>query len=383
MSEKRYAHESIPVGQSADDQARNAILLSGYDYGKYIEALTGFAGQDQQRISLVRSQHAIRTRIGPVGNYKGTMVRCPDGRLVVATCRHNCDPEPGRRKYNMFVYESTDIGQSWQEIGQTPIPGKEPTMALCLDGSMVLLTESQNPVKSIYRSQDGGRIWEQGSIEGVDTTRNIIVEKDGSLLRITAERPGWITNTQDSRYSQNASSNLLLSRSTDSGKTWTYEIGKIDWDETWFGEVCGIRLADGLLLAALRRQMPGTRGEAYEDSVITKSVDNGKTWSKPWPLTTAGQVHAYLTELEDGRLLCTYSNYHVPYGSSVIISQDGGKTWDLENTICLALSNDYYTGWAGTLQLPDKSLATVYAITSHREQDPETTSTGFVHWDLP
>jgi len=283
----------------------------------------------------------------------------------------------------MFVYESADMGQSWQQISQTPMPGKEPTMALCPDGSMVLLTETQNHPKPAYRSEDGGRTWEQGSIEGIDTTRNIIVEKNGSLLRITAERSGWITNAEDPRYAQKASTNLLLSRSADSGKTWTYEVGEIDWEETWFGEVCGIRLADGQLLAALRRQMPGTEGESFEDSVITESLDDGRTWSKPWPLTTTGQVHAYLTELQDGRLLCTYSNYHVPYGSSAIISEDGGKTWDLENTIRLALSNDYYVGWAVTLQLPDRSLATVYATTSHREQAPNSMSTGFVHWNLP
>ena len=388
MPEKRYAHESVPVGKNPEDQARNAVLLSGYDYDKYPEALTGFAGQDLQRIGFVRWQHAIRTRIGPVGNYKATMVCCPDGRLVVATCRDNSNPEPAKRQFDMFVYESSDVGQNWKEIGQTPMVEKEPTMALCPDGSMVLLTETSlivglNCPESLYRSEDGGKTWQKSSIKGVDTARNIIVEKDGSLLRVTAEQPGWIENTKDPRYLQKASSNLLLSRSKDGGKTWTYGIGEIDWDETWFGEVCGLRLANGRLLAALRRQIPGTVREGFEDSVITESVDDGKTWSKPWQLTTTGQVHAYLTELHDGRLLCTYSNYHVPFGSSVIISQDGGKTWDWDNTIFLTLSNGIWVGWAANLQLPDGSLATVYATTSHCDQAPNKTSTQFVHWNLP
>ena len=291
--------------------------------------------------------------------------------------------DPAKRQFNMFVYESSDIGRNWKEIGQTVMVGKEPTMALCPDGSMVLLTETWTLPKTAYRSEDGGRTWEKYSIEGADTTRSIIVEKDGSLLRITSERPGWIENKKDPRHSQKPSSNLLLSRSKDGGKTWTYQTGEIDWDETWFGEVCGIRLANGRLLAALRRQIPGTVREGFEDSVITESVDDGKTWSKPWQLTTTGQVHAYLTELHDGRLLCTYSNYHVPFGSSVIISQDGGKTWDWDNTICLALSNGIWVGWAATFQLPDRSLATVYATTSHCGQAPNKTSTQFVHWNLP
>jgi len=136
--------------------------------------------------------------------------------------------------------------------------------------------------------------------KGEGYPRNFIVEPDGSLLMITAVKPHWYNERK-------GSPNLLLSRSTDSGKTWTASEGVVDWDWPGFGEVASVRLKDGRPLAALRRQIPGTRGEGFGDSVLTESADDGKTWCRPIQLTTTEQVHAYLTELHEGRLLCTYS----------------------------------------------------------------------------
>jgi len=65
----------------------------------------------------------------------------------------------------------------------------------------------------------------------------------------------------------------------------------------------------------------------------------------------------------------------------------GGKTVSdkrhAHESIPVGKTSDYYTGWAVTLQFPDGSLATVYGTTSHREQEPESISAEFVHWNLP
>jgi hypothetical protein len=91
----------------------------------------------------------------------------------------------------------------------------------------------------------------------------------------------------------------------------------------------------------------------------------------------------YLTELHDGRILATYSNYHLPYGAYAIVSTDGGKTWDRDRPIRLAASADLYVGWPVTLQLKNRSLITAYALTAYLRQPPETTSTETVRWELP
>ena len=378
-----YPHETRPVGKTREDRQRNAELLGGYDYDKYGEALTGFTGQDLQRVGFVRWEPAVRTRVGPRGNYKSGFARLPDGKLILAVCRDNNETDPSKRRFLIFVYESSDVGLTWREIGKTPLFGKEPALTALADGTLVMIAQggyfgpgAKQDEQPLARSEDGGRTWEVSIHKGEDYPRNFIVEPDGSLLMITAIKPDW--------YSEgHGSPNLLLSRSTDGGKTWSFSEGAVDWDWPGFGEVAAIRLRDGQLLAALRRQIPGTRGEGFEDTVLTKSANDGRTWSKPWQLTTTAQVHAYLTELHDGRLLCTYSNYHVPFGVSAILSTDNGKTWDWDNTIRLSTSNGYWVGWAVTLELPDHSLITSYAATTYREQPPDRFTSEVVRWHLP
>jgi len=378
-----FAHETRPVGKTKEDQERNAELLSGYDYDRYTEALTGFTGQDLQRIGFVEWHPAVRTRVGPRGNYKSGLARLPDGTLVLAVCRDNNDPDPTQRQFFIYVYESRDVGLTWREINRTPLLGKEPALTALPDGTLILMAQNgyfgpgaRQDEHPLARSRDGGRTWEISSHRGNDYPRNILIEPDGSLLMITAVEPDW-------RSEGGGSPNLLLSRSTDGGTTWTHSEGTVDWDWTGFGEVASIRLRDGRLLAALRRQIPGTRGEGFEDTVLTESNDDGRTWARPWPLTTTAQVHAYLTELHDGRLLCTYSNYHVPFGVSAILSTDSGRTWDRDRTIRLHTSNGYYVGWAVTLELPDRSLITSYAATTYDREPPDKFTAEVVRWHMP
>ncbi len=379
---KPYPHESHPVGKSEADQKRNAELLSGYDYGKYATALTGFTGQDLQRVGFMHWQPAVRTRVGTRGRYKAGFARLPDGTLVLASCRDNNQSDPTKRKFHIAVFSSNDEGLTWKEIGTPGIVGKEPCLTALPDGALILIAEpgyygpgAKRDEHGLGRSEDGGRTWHTTVHKCNDSARNMIVEPDGSLLMVHAKQP-------DFHGEGRGSSNLLVGRSQD-GLKWEYTEGLIDWDWTGFGEVSSIRSRDGRLLAALRRQIPGTSGEGFEDTVITESTDNGRTWVRPWQLLTTAQVHAYLTELADGRLLCTYSNYHVPFGVSAVLSYDAGKTWDLDNTIRLSTSSGYWVGWAVTLQLPDGDAITSYAATTYYKQPPDFFTLEVVRWKLP
>jgi hypothetical protein len=218
-------------------------------------------------------------------------------------------------------------------------------------------------------------------IPGPDIPRNFIVEPDGTLLFSRALDSGWYH--PEYWRKPGGSPNLQLCRSRDRGKTWQCSEGKVAWDYTSFGEVASIRLRSGKYLATLRRQVPDTRGEGYEDTVITESTDGGKEWSKPRQLSNNAEVHFYLTQLKDGRVLGTYSNYHLPWGTYAVVSNDQGKTWDLDHPIQLSLSADLYVGWPVTLQLPDGSLLTSYAVTSYYKQQPEHVTCELVHWRMP
>jgi hypothetical protein len=368
--------DMLRVGPTPDAMNRNAELLAGYDYGEYAECLTGYTGQDLQRIAVLSWQPAVRTRVGPRGDYKAGMARLPDGRLVIAVCRDSHDSDHARR-FAIRVYESQDTGLTWREIGETPLFGKEPSLTALPDGALALTAQIMGSDSvPVSRSMDGGRTWETTMVQGDDYPRNLIVEPDGSLLMIRALQSDW--------YGKGGGSpNLSLGRSYDGGKTWEFSEGSVDWDWQGFGEVAAVRLGDGRLLAALRRHIPKTWGEGFEDTVLTASDDDGRHWCAPWQMLNTAQVHAYLTELRDGRLVATYSNYHLPWGVFAVMSEDGGRTWDLDHPVQLALSADFYVGWPVTLELPDGSLITSYASTSYYKQPPETTTCEVVRWQPP
>jgi len=377
------AQETLPIGKTKIDQERNTQLLSGYDYQKYPAALTGYTGQNRQHVAFWQWQDAMRIRVGPRGNYKSGFAQLPNGKLVLAVCRNNFEKDQSKRQFSIFIYESNDLGQSWQEIGESSLFGKEPSLTALSDSTLVLTAQkgyfgpgAKLDEIPISRSNDGGRTWQTRMLQGSDYPRNLIVEPDGSLLMIRALQSDWSNQGK-------GSSKLQLCRSTDAGATWRFSQGLVEWSYSAFGEIGAIRLRNGRYLAALRRQIPGTTGEGFEDTYLTESLDGGKHWSTPWRLGHTAEVHAYLTELNDGLILATYANYHLPWGIYAVLSRDGGKTWNLENPIQLALSADLYVGWPVTVQLKDNSLMTSYAITAYLKQPPETTVSEVVRWRLP
>ena len=64
------------------EERRNAPLLSGYDYSRYPEQITGYNGQNLQTVVQSHIHPAIRVRVGPRGNYKGAVCRLNDLSLI-------------------------------------------------------------------------------------------------------------------------------------------------------------------------------------------------------------------------------------------------------------------------------------------------------------
>lgn len=380
--------EPWPVGKTKEAQERNTRLLGDYDHEAYLEYLTGFTGQDRQRIFYHGWRDAVRVRVGTRRNFKPGMALLPDGTLVIAVFRWRLDSlgagSPAER-YEIRLYRSRDQGLTWEEIRTLPMSVKEPSLTALPDGSLVLTVQDpMHPMEMpVSRSEDGGETWETVMIPSGSGSypRNLVVEPDGSLLMVQSFE--W----------RGDNPNLRVGRSSDGGRTWTFSEGRLDWDRTDFGEVATIRLKDGRLLAALRRQQPETWGEGFQDTVMTESRDDGRTWEKPWRMSNTAEVHAYLTELDDGRILATYANYHLPWGVYAVVSEDGGRTWDLDDPVQLGLSADLNVGWPVTLQLPDGGLVTAYGATTHMRPEyvaghfddwsPEKLSCEVVCWRLP
>ena len=379
-------HNAISGGIriGSQDFHRNTLLLAGYEYSKYPASITGYSGMNLQQIAVCRRFPAVRVRVGPRGNYKAGFCRLADGSLVLASCRNV------EGIFHIYVYASGDDGLTWNEIGNTDLYGKEPSLTLLPDGVLLMTAQPMgSPVADntqivSYRSKDKGHTWKTLIIDGPDYPRNIVVEPDGAVLMVRSMMPIYCQEAfREKGKPFAASSNLELLCSTDGGLSWNHSEGRIDWDHKNFGEVSTVRLPNGCLLAALRGNPPGTEGEGFEVTWLTESADNGETWCKPWVMSNTAEVHVYMTLLRDGRLLASYSNYHLPFGVYAVLSEDNGRSWSYDRPIQLAVSADLYVGWPVTMELPEGDFVTAYAITAYLHQPPDRTVCEIVRWHLP
>ena len=372
-------------GLTPEEQQRNLHLLAGYDPAAYPSNLTGYNGMNLQEITECRRLPAVRTRVGPRGNYKAGVTTLPDGSLALAVCREVAG------QYRIYVYASHDEGLTWREQpGSDDLRGKEPSLTCLSDGTLLMTAQPySSPVADasqivVYRSEDTGASWTTIVLEGHDYPRNLLVEDDGCVMFVRAkERAGIEAIMQKAGKPYHPSPNLETMRSRDSGCTWHAEEGRVDWQDPFAGgEISVVHLSGGRLLASLRGNAPGTIGEGEQVTWLSESSDAGKTWSRPKVTGHVGCVHVHLLMLRTGRLLATYSSYRLPFGTFAVVSDDEGQSWSFDQPIRLSLSNGIWVGWPVSLELPDGSILTCYASTAYAHQRPrEVCET--VRWTVP
>ena len=362
-----------------------------HDIAKYPAGLTGWGGCDlNENIAQWELHPARRVIIGEPGRrrglYKAGTALLPDGTIVTTPC---ASPSETGGRWPTHIFRSRDNGASWQELGDAPAHGKEPSLTCLRNGVLIMTTEdAENEPARIYRSEDGGGTWTNfalGTRSG--TVRGMIEEDDGTVTLYNASR------FSDSNFDFTAA----RYRSADSGRTWE-PAGTTEWlvePAATPEEPHVIRLPDNRLLAVIRvggtHVIAGTTAppgfEAGDHLVLTESADNGDTWTPCRDFVGYAKVHGWLTLLADGRLMCTYASYHLPFGVFAVLSNDLGATWDLARPIQIAVSADLYVGWGTSLQLDDGNMLTTYACTRYpnfRDGTNATQSTcEAVHWKLP
>jgi sialidase-1 len=177
------------------------------------------------------------------------------------------------------------------------------------------------------RSTDQGKTWSKPAVV-VDTPDDdrdpsITCLKDGTLLL------NWFAVAPAKAKSEGGSrGRLLLSRSTDSGKTWSKPKSIEVKAEQPFACSSPIRqLADGSLLLGLYCE--GGKGTF---GATIKSYDGGKTWKDFAPIGEKARLYldaeTDVVALKGGRLLAALRSSDTKgkgmYSSE---SSDGGKTW--------------------------------------------------------
>ena len=128
----------------------------------------------------------------------------------------------------------------------------------------------------------------------------------------------------------------FVMRSCDRGKTWDY-LATVAYDPSVgiesFCEADLLALPNGEILCFMRTG--GSRGK-HTPLHLSRSNDDGKTWSKPVPIADRG-VWPNACRMQSGVLACTYGRP----GNWLAFSLDEGRTWMGHFCFCTGLTSSY------------------------------------------
>lgn len=214
----------------------------------------------------------------------------------------------------------------------------------------------------LSRSTDGGKTWEKmrlplafGEYDGLPAGQNGV--GDPSILVDTKTNTVWVVaawthgmGNQRAWWSShpgmdlNHTAQLVMSKSTDDGKTWSAPMNITDQvkDPSWYfllqGPGRGITMSDGTLVFPTQF-IDSTR---IPNAGIMYSKDGGKTW-KMHNYARTNTTEAQVVEVEPGVLML---NMRDNRGGSraVSITKDLGQTWTehvsnrsaLQESVCMA-----------------------------------------------
>ncbi len=131
-------------------------------------------------------------------------------------------------------------------------------------------------------------------------------------------------------------------------------------DRIRFGEPHILQLESGRVIMMIRATAKPYNDQDPDCNLWgAYSDDNGRTWSEPYETPLWG-FPPHLTQLSDGRILCSYGHRRPPFGQRVCISDDG-VTWKKKNEIVIrddAANGDL--GYPVSIELEPGRILTVY-----------------------
>ncbi len=232
------------------------------------------------------------------------------------------------------VFRSGEGGYHTYRIPALIVSSKGTLLAFC-EGRLGSASDAGNIDLLLRRSFDNGRTWEpvqKVADFGVDTVGNpapVVERSTGAILLLMTSNPGHMTEKQIQQGTSIRDRTVWITRSTDDGTTWskpediTESVKSPDW--TWYatGPGNGIQLQSGRLVIPCDHNV--REGDIRRSHVIY-SDDKGATW-KTGGAAEAKTNESAVVERRDGSLLLNMRSYHGRNRRAVQVSSDGGLTW--------------------------------------------------------
>lgn len=271
---------------------------------------------------------------------------------------------------------SADEGKTWTPpavVVDSPLDDRNPALGQADDGALVVgywrtanydnqgrYNPSLNKLTDTWaiRSTDGGKTWlEPTPIDVADIGYGspygkIITLPDRSMLMAVygdAPRPKGQKSSKLQAWS-------YLYRSIDHGKSWSRHatVGAKNFNETGI-----LRLDQGTILAVMRSESP-------QDIWVTRSMDDGKTFSEPKQVAGAMVHPGDLIQLSDRRVLLVSGHRAGPHG---VIAMLGDSDGHFERATKRFLVNDAMStdcGYPSSVLLKDGRVMTAYYSTGSK-----------------
>jgi hypothetical protein len=216
----------------------------------------------------------------------------------------------------------------------------------------------------VHFSADSGVSWretyriETAPYLGGYGLRGAVEAKDGRLIMPLNDVPEY--------------QRIFIVVSRDRGRNWDPPIFAAWSSDHLFTEPDLVELDDGGLLLVFR-------DDRTRHLFCSFSQDGGSTWSEATKTPIDGYP-PHLLKLTDGRILCTYGHRKPDYSIRAVLSHDGGRSWDVENTICIraALPNKDL-GYPCTIRTDLGDFFTVY----YCQDSCGNTGIEATRWSLP
>ena len=231
---------------------------------------------------------------------------------------------------------STDGGRTWLPrvtIIDRPGDDRGPSIYQMSDGDGTVIATTDG---FMVTSNDFGKTWSKLMPTPVSSPMGAIEDEDGHIV-YGGQSHIQRNFTQIGRREANLLA-CAVHRSKDKGRSWeqvgiaTYTL-QMAWPEDflWQREPSLCIVPDKFYVMCNCNRRPG---DGFVR--IIRSTDRGKTWG-PVIKTPVWGKPAHLLTLSDGRLLMTYGYRRPPWGIRACLSNDCGKTWNLDDEIIIRM----------------------------------------------